>query len=71
MNGYELFSGLVFGSIGVGYVIYGRRQRVLTPFVAGLGLIAFPYLVSGTFATLAVGTVLILLPVIVHRLERG
>jgi len=71
MTSFELVAGLVFGSIGLAYAIYGRRQRVLTPFISGIALMAFPYFVSGTMATLAIGTGLILLPYIVGRLEGG
>ena len=63
----ELLWGLLFGSIGVGYMIYGRRQRAPIPFIAGLGLVGFTYVVSGTLLTVAVGAALIALPILVRR----
>ena len=54
--------GLLFGSIGLGYVIYGRRQKALTPFLAGLALIVFPYFVSSVAILISLGLLLILLP---------
>jgi hypothetical protein len=62
MDQSSLLWGLLFGSIGMGYIVYGRRQRALTPFLAGLGLVAFPYFVDGTLAMLAVGVALMALP---------
>lgn len=41
-----LFASLLWGSIGVGYFIYGRKQRELAPFLGGLALIAVSYLVG-------------------------
>ena len=54
--------GLVFGATGLGYIVYGRRQKALSPFLAGLALIFFPYFVSSTTVLLSLGLVLILLP---------
>ena len=54
--------GLLFGSIGLGYVIYGRRQNAIIPFLAGLALIVFPYFVSSVAILISLGLRLILLP---------
>jgi len=62
MDTSSLLWGLLFGSIGIAYVIYGRKQRVPVPFISGLALIAFPYFVSGTMAMIVIGAVLIALP---------
>ena len=62
----ELWWGLLFGSIGLGYVIYGRRQRRTMAFVAGLGLIGLPYLVDGPLWMLGVGAALLALPFVVE-----
>lgn len=44
-----LFASLVWGSIGVGYCIYGKRQQALVPFVAGVLMIAASYLVGSVW----------------------
>ncbi len=54
--------GLVFGSIGLGYALYGRQQRAPIALIAGLALIGTPYVISGTFGLLCVGALLMLLP---------
>jgi predicted membrane protein len=58
--------GLLFGSIGVGFSLYGKKQRAPVPLVCGLALMFFPYFVSNTFALVAIGAVLILLPYFVR-----
>jgi len=62
MDTASLRWGLLFGSIGMGYVIYGRKQRVPVAFAAGLALIAFPYFVSSTVAMVGVGLILLAAP---------
>lgn len=65
MTGTDLVWGLLFGSIGIGYLTYGRRQRAVLPFLCGIGLIAVPYLVSGAILTVGVGLALLVLPFVV------
>ncbi|NUO78287.1 MAG: hypothetical protein HOQ32_20035 [Lysobacter sp.] len=62
MNTASLWWGLLFGSIGLGYFLYGKRQRVPVPLVCGLGLMAFPYFVSNNWAMVAIGVVLAAIP---------
>jgi hypothetical protein len=57
-----LFLGLLFGSIGMGYCVYGRRQHALIPFLCGLLLMAVPYLISNVAALVGAGAVLAALP---------
>jgi hypothetical protein len=57
-----LLWGLLFGSIGLGYFIYGKKQRAPVPLVCGLGLMIFPYFVPNTMLLIGVGAVLIAIP---------
>ena len=57
-----LLWGLLFGSIGLGYFIYGKKQRAVVPLVCGLGLMIFPYFVPNTVLLVGVGTILIAIP---------
>lgn len=54
--------GILFGAIGMGYCLYGRQQRAPVPLVCGVGLIFFPYFVSGTLAMLLIGAALMAIP---------
>lgn len=65
MDESKLLWGLLFGAIGIGYLVYGRRQRTLMPFLAGIGLMGLPYLVEGTATLLLVGIALVALPFVV------
>ncbi|EIL92856.1 hypothetical protein [Rhodanobacter spathiphylli] len=62
MNASTLWWGLLFGSIGLGFFVYGRKQRAIVPLLCGIALMVFPYLVSGTAWLIAVGVVLIAIP---------
>jgi hypothetical protein len=41
-----LLASLLWGSIGVGYCIYGKKQREVVPLIGGVAMIAISYLVS-------------------------
>jgi hypothetical protein len=58
----SLFWGLLFGSIGMGFLIYGRNQRAVVPLVCGLALMVFPYFVSNTVLLVAIGVALMAIP---------
>ena len=57
-----LLWGLLFGSIGLGYSIYGKKQRAAVPLVCGLALMVFPYFVSNTWVLVGVGAALMAVP---------
>jgi predicted membrane protein len=62
MNTSSLLWGLLFGSIGLGFFIYGKKQRRAVPLICGLVLMIFPYFISNTFLLVTLGVVLISLP---------
>ena len=57
-----LLWGLLFGSIGLGYFIYGRKQSAPVPLVCGLALMMFPYFVSNVPVMVGIGIALIAIP---------
>ena len=57
---------MLFGSVGLGFFVYGKRQKAVVPLVCGLALMAFPYFVANTIALVAVGVVLIAIPYFVR-----
>ena len=57
-----LLLGLLFGSIGLGFFIYGRKQASIVPLVCGLLLMVVPYFISNTLLLFALGAVLVVLP---------
>jgi hypothetical protein len=58
-NASFLFASLIWGSIGVGFAIYGKKQRAMAPLVGGILLIAISYLISSALLMSLVGIVLI------------
>jgi predicted membrane protein len=66
LNESWLLWGMLFGSIGLGFFVYGRKQRAVVPLVCGLLLMIFPYFVSSTVLLVAIGVVLIAIPYFVR-----
>lgn len=58
----SLIIGLIFGSIGVGYCIYGRKQSHLVAFLAGLFLIGLPYVIDSNVALIIVSLIIMVSP---------
>ena len=57
-----LLWGLLFGTIGTGYFVYGKRQQKLVPLLCGLGLIVLPWILTGSWALAIAGLALLALP---------
>jgi hypothetical protein len=66
VDSQSIIWGLIFGSIGLGYFVYGKKQRSVVPLVCGLGLMAFPYFVSDTVILVIVGLLLSAIPYFVR-----
>jgi predicted membrane protein len=62
MNTSSLLWGLLFGSIGLAFFLYGKKQRAIVPLICGLVLMIFPYFISNTIVLVAVGVALVALP---------
>jgi len=62
-----LLWGLLFSSIGVGFFIYGKRQRAPAPLICGIALCVYPYFVSNTALMVAIGVVLCAVPYFFRR----
>jgi len=50
--------GVLFGSIGLGFFVYGKKQKTITPFFCGIGLMAIPYFISNLYILILAGIVL-------------
>lgn len=66
MNASLLLWSLLFSSIGLGYFVYGKKQKAAVPLLSGLGLMIYPYFVSSTILLGAIGAALIALPYFVR-----
>ena len=54
--------GLIFGSIGLGFFIYGKKQNAIIPLLCGIGLMIIPYLIGKVYLLVLAGIVLLVLP---------
>ncbi len=57
-----LFLGLLFGSIGTVYLIYGKRQSSPIHLVTGAILIVYPYLFTNAILVFVAGVILTAIP---------
>lgn len=57
-----LLWGVVFGSVGLAYFVYGKKQQRFVPLLCGIALMAFPYFISNTVLLVVVGLLLSVVP---------
>ncbi|WP_336943771.1 amino acid transport protein [Acinetobacter modestus] len=62
MNATQLFLGVIFGSIGLGYFMYGKKQKMTVPLVCGLVLMIYPYFTESTTLLSVIGVIISILP---------
>jgi hypothetical protein len=67
MDTSTLMWGVILGSIGLGFFIYGKKQKAIVPLISGTGLMVFPYFVSNVFILVATGVVFVALPFLLKR----
>jgi len=60
--GTTLMLSTLFGSIGVGYCIYGKKQHQVVPLFTGIALCVYPYFMSNGYAMVVVGIILTAVP---------
>ena len=63
----SIFLGLLFGSIGTVYMIWGKRQSSVMHIVVGAILLVYPYLFSNAILILIIGAILTAIPYARHR----
>lgn len=57
-----LIWGVIFGSIGLGFFVYGKKQKAIIPLLSGLGLMMVPYFITNIYILIFSGIVLVALP---------
>lgn len=66
MTTASLLWSVLFGSIGLGFFVYGKKQKAPVPLACGLALMAFPYFISNGVLMVVVGAVLMAIPYFVR-----
>jgi len=67
MNASTLMWGVIFGSIGLGFFVYGKKQKAIIPLLSGTGLLVVPYFFSNVSILVVTGVVLVALPFVIKR----
>jgi type II secretory pathway component PulF len=57
-----LLWGVFFSSLGLGYFMYGKKQKAAVPFACGVALMLYPYFVTNTIMLVVVGVTLAVIP---------
>jgi hypothetical protein len=62
----QLLWGVLLGSVGLGYFVYGKKQRALVPLLCGLALMIAPYFISNAWLLVAAGIGIAAIPYFVR-----
>ncbi|MDH4085592.1 MAG: hypothetical protein OEV27_00940 [Nitrospira sp.] len=65
-NTAVLIWSIIFGSIGTGFAIYGKRQKAIVPLYIGVALCVFPYFIENVYLLVFVGVGLMAIPYFVR-----
>ncbi len=62
----QLFWAMLFGAIGLGFFVYGKKQKAVVPLLTGIALFVFPYFMPNVYILVIVGAILVVLPYFVR-----
>lgn len=62
MSAASVFWGFLFGAVGLGFFVYGKKQRAVVPLACGVALMVCPYFVSDAILLVVIGVALIAIP---------
>ena len=57
-----LMLGIIFGAIGLGFFIYGKKQGAIIPLFCGVGLMILPYFISNIYILIFSGIIMVAIP---------
>ena len=60
-----LVASVVAGALGVGYIMYGRRQTRFAPVIAGVLLCVYPYFTDSLLWLCVIGVALAIAPFLI------
>ena len=61
-----LIWGMLFGAIGFGFFLYGKKQKAVVPIITGIVLCVLPYFIANVYVLVTVGVVLMTIPYFVR-----
>ena len=66
MDATTLFAGVILGALGLGYIVYGRKQRNGIALLSGVALCGLPYVASNIYLLLIASIVFAALPFVIR-----
>ena len=65
METSTLLWGLLFGSVGFAYFLYGKKHKTFIPFISGIALCGLPYITTNNYLLVLLGFAFMGLPVFI------
>jgi hypothetical protein len=62
MSATSLLLGALFGCVGLGFFVYGKKQQAVVPLICGVVLMALPYFVHSILLLVIIGAALVAVP---------
>jgi hypothetical protein len=66
MDMTSLMFSLLFGTVGTGFLLYGKKMAAVVPMGAGLGLMILPYVIPNVIVLSVLGLALVGLPFVIR-----
>jgi len=57
-----LIMGVIFGAIGLGFFIYGKKQKTIIPLFCGIALMILPYFIPNMYILILSGIIIVAIP---------
>ena len=54
-----LIMGVIFGAIGLGFFIYGKKQKAIIPLFCGIVLMILPYFIPNMYILILSGIIIV------------
>ena len=61
-----LIWGMLFGAIGFGFFLYGKKQKTVVPLITGIALCVVPYFIANVYVLVMAGVILVVIPFFVR-----
>ena len=62
LNSVSFWLSFAFGTIGIGYLVYGRKQKKIIPFLVGIALSLYTYFIDNISLIILIGIILMFIP---------
>jgi len=57
-----LILGVIFGAIGLGFFVYGKKQKAIIPLFCGIVLMILPYFIPNMYILILSGIIIVAIP---------